>query len=151
MKLSTREDIEAPISRVYEAVTDFDSFERQMLRRGIDVARDESCQPPNIGARWQARVKWRKRLHEVEAELVTVDPGNGYAIESRGAGIVCLAVVDLVPLSKSRTRLLVSMDLKPTTLSSRLFIHSLKLTKGSLTRRFKHRVAGFAESISASD
>ncbi len=151
MKLSTREDIEAPISKVYAALTDFDGFERQMLRRGIDVARDENCPPPNVGARWQALVKWRKRKHDVEAELVSVDPGNGYAIESRCAGIVCLAVVDLVPLSKSRTRLLISADLKPTTLSSRLFIQTLKLTKRSLTRRFKHRVANFAESISAGD
>lgn len=148
MKLSTREDIEAPIGKVYEAVTNFDSFERQMLRRGIDVTRDENCPPPNIGARWRAQVKWRKRRHEVEAELVSVDPCDGYAIESRGAGIVCLAVVDLVPLSKGRTRLLVSVDLKPTTLSSRLFIQTLKLTKGSLTRRFKKRVAKFSESIS---
>jgi len=151
MKLSTREDIEAPIGRVYEAVTDFNGFERQMLRRGIDVARDENYPPPNIGARWRARVKWRSRQHDVEAELVSVDPGNGYAIESRGSGVVCLAVVDLVPLSKARTRLLVSMDLKPTTLSSRLFIQTLKLTKGSLTKRFKHRVANFAESITADD
>ena len=151
MKFSTREDIEAPVGKVYEAVTDFDGFERQMLRRGIDVARDEHCPPPNAGARWKARIKWRKRQHEVEAELVAVDPGNGYAIESRGAGIVCLAVVDLVPLSKSRTRLLVSADLKPTTLSSRLFIQTLKLTKRSLARRFKQRVAKFAESISVDD
>ncbi|MGI9394568.1 MAG: SRPBCC family protein [Boseongicola sp.] len=149
MKFSTREDIEAPIGKVYDAVTDFDSFERQMLRRGIDVTRDENCPPPNVGARWQAQVKWRKRQHEVDAELVSVDSGNGYAIESRGAGVICLAVVDLVPLSKARTRLLVSMDLKPTTLSSRLFIQTLKLAKGSLSRRFKKRVAKFAETISA--
>ena len=151
MKLSTREDIEAPIAKVYDAVTDFDSFERQMLRRGIDVARDERCPPPNTGARWQARVKWRKRQHDVDAELVSVDPGNGYAIESRSAGIICMAVVDLVALSKSRTRLLVSLDLKPTTLSSRLFVQTLKLTKGSLMRRFKQRVASFAETIQNRD
>ncbi len=151
MKLSTREDIEAPIGKVYAAVTDFESFERQMLRRGIDVSRDENCPPPNVGARWQAQIKWRKRQHDVEAELVSVDPGDGYAIESRGSGIVCLAVVDLIPLSKSRTRLLVSVDLKPTTLSSRLFIQSLRLTKGSLTRRFKQRIARFAENISSVD
>ncbi len=151
MKLSTREDIEAPIGKVCEAVTDFDEFERQMLRRGIDIARDDDCPPPNIGARWQARVKWRSRRHDVRAELVSVDPGTGYAIEISGAGVVCLAVVDLVPLSKARTRLLVSMDLKPTTLSSRLFIQTLKLTKRSLTKRFKQRVVSFAESVVSDD
>ena len=41
MKLSTREDIEAPIGTVFDAVTDFDGFERQLLRRGVDVTRDD--------------------------------------------------------------------------------------------------------------
>ncbi|MDD9920933.1 MAG: SRPBCC family protein [Boseongicola sp.] len=149
MKFSTREDIEAPLSTVYEAVTDFDGFERQLLRRGVDIAHDESCPPPNLGAVWQATAKWRNRAYDVDAELISIDPDNGYAVESRVGGVECLAVVDLVPLSKSRTRLLVSAELKPTTLSSRLLIQSLKLTKGSLTKRFKKRVFDFAQSIEA--
>lgn len=147
MKFSTREDIDAPIETVYTAVTDFDGFERQMLRRGIDVTRDEAIPPNETGARWNACFAWRGRQQELEAELVTIEPNEGYAIESRTGGIVCMGVVDLVPLSKARTRLLVSLDLRPTNLSARLFIQSLRLAKGSLTRRFKSRVADFASGI----
>ncbi len=147
MKFSTREDIDAPIAWVFEAVTDFDGFERQMLRRGIEVAHDDACPPPEPGARWKAKLTWRDRPMEIDAELVSVDEGTGYAIESTANGIDCMTVIDLVALSKTRTRLFVSMDLRPTTLSSRLLIQSLKLTKGSLTRRFKARVAEFAQGI----
>ena len=147
MKLSTREDIEAPIPTVYAAVTDFDGFERQLLRRGVDVTRDEACPPDVPGARWNAMFSWRGRQQNLDAELVSIERDQGYAIESRSSGVVCLSVVDLVALSKSRTRLFVSVDLRPTTLSSRLFIHSLKLAKGSLGRRFKARVADFASGI----
>lgn len=147
MKFSTREDIEAPIGTVYEAVTDFDGFERQMLRRGIDVTRDENCPPNLVGAQWNASFSWRGRAHALEAELISVDDGQGYAIESRSGGIICMGVVDLVALSKARTRLFVSLDLKPTTLSSRLLVQSLKLAKRSLNRRFKARVAEFAGGI----
>ncbi len=148
MKLSTREDIEAPIDTVYAAVTDFDGFERQMLRRGIDITRDESLAAGEAGARWKARFDWRDRPHDVDVELVAIEPGQGYAIESRSGGVICLAVVDLVALSKARTRLFVSLDLQPTTLSSRLLIQSLKFAKGNLTKRFKTRVFEFAGGIS---
>lgn len=149
MKLSTREDIDAPLDVVFEAVTDFDRFERQLLRRGIEIARDESRPPPLPGARWRARVDWRGRSHDIDAELVSVEPGSGYAIESRSGGVVCMGVVDLVPLSRTRTRMFVSLDIRPTNLSSRLFVQTLKLTKGSLGRRFRARVQDFARSVPA--
>lgn len=149
MKLSTREDIDAPIETVFAAVSDFDAFERRMLRRGIDVTRDESQPLTEVGANWKACFTWRGRSHDVEAHLVALEPGENYAIESRSGGVVCMGVVDLIALSKSRTRLFVSLDLKPTTLSSRLFIQSLRLAKGSLDRKFKARVAEFAGGISA--
>ena len=149
MKFSTREDIDAPVETVFEAVTDFDGFERQILRRGIDLTRDESCPPDVTGARWNARIEWRGRAQDLEAELVSIEANEGYAIESRTGGIICMGVIDLVSLSKARTRMFVSLDLKPTTLSSRLFIQSLRLAKGSLNRRFKARVADFAAGVGA--
>lgn len=147
MKFSTREDIDAPVDAVFEAVTDFDGFERKILRRGIDLTRDDTIPPDVTGARWNANFKWRGRAQHLEAELVSIEPNEGYAIESHTGGVICMGVVDLVALSKARTRMFVSLDLKPTTLSSRLFIQSLRLAKGSLTRRFKSRVTEFASGI----
>lgn len=147
MKFSSREDIDAPIEQVFEAVSDFDAFERRMLRRGVDITRDESVPIDGVGAHWKARFSWRGRVYDVDAELVALDPGTGYAIESKSNGIESMATVDLVALSKQRTRLFVSIELKPTTLSARLFVQSLRLAKGSLTRRFKTRVSEFASGI----
>ena len=147
MKLSSREDIDAPVEKVFEAVTDFDRFERQLLRRGFDITRDESCAPTEVGAKWQAQIPWRGRTHDVATELVSFDKNSGFAFESQSGGVICLGVVDLVALSKARTRLFVSLDMRPTTLSSRLFIQSLKLAKGTLSRRFKTRVADWAARI----
>ena len=149
MKFSTREDIEAPIDNVFKAVSDFDAFERRMLRRGVDITRDEATALDQVGARWKAKFSWRGRLHDVDAELVTLDPGEGYAIESMSSGVECMSTVDLVALSKARTRMFVSIDLKPTTLSSRLLVQSLRLAKGNLSRRFKARVQEFAAGLSS--
>lgn len=147
MKFSTREDIDAPIEQVFQAVTDFDGIERRILRRGIDLTRDETSAQVQVGARWKANFKWRGRAYQLDAKLVEMTDGQCYCIESHVGGLQCMGVVDLVPLSKSRTRMFVSLDLKPTTLSSRLMVQSLRLAKGSLNRRFKARVSQFAAGI----
>ena len=122
MKFSAREDIDAPIESVFEAVSDFDAFERR-------------------------KVAWRGRVYDVDAELVALEPGEGYTIESRSNGIESSGVVELVALSKTRTRMFVSIDLRPVTLSARLLVQSLRLAKGNLSRRFKTRVHEFAKGL----
>lgn len=148
MKFSAREDIDAPIEDVFEAVSDFDAFERRMLRRGVDIRRDEAVPLDQVGACWKANFSWRGRVYDVDAALVSLTPGESYLIESRSNGIECLGGVDLVALSKTRTRLFVSIELKPKSLSARLLVQSLKLAKGKLDRRFKARVHEFAKELS---
>lgn len=147
MKLSTREDIEAPIDAVFAAVADFDALERRMLRRGIDIVRDDTIPLDREGARWKAKVDWKGRVHDVDAVLVSLQPGEGYRIASSTNGVECLGAVELVALSRTRTRMFVSVDVKPTTLSARLFVQSLRLAKGTLSRKFKTRVAEFASGL----
>ena len=147
MNLTTREDIDAPKDVVYAAITDFDRFERRLMRRGIDVLRDEAHPPPEAGARWRAVLDWKGRGYDVDAELVSIEPEDGYAMEAHSSGLICLAVVDLVPLSRTRTRLMVSVELRATSLTSRLLLASLRLANGSLQSRFRQRVAEFAREL----
>jgi uncharacterized membrane protein len=149
MKLSNRQDIEAPIDSVYAVASDFAAIERMMAKRGVAVEPDPVSPASGPGKRWAARAKWRGREHLIRSELVSVEKGQGYAIESVSGGVVCMTVVDLVALSKTQTRLFVSMELRPTTLSARLLLQSLRLAKGRLTGRLKTRMADFAHRIEA--
>jgi hypothetical protein len=58
--------------------------------------------------------------------------------------------VELVPLSPTRTRLMVETVLSPKTLAARLLVQSLKLAKSSLTQRYKSRIAALSEEIEES-
>lgn len=147
MKLSNRQDIEAPIESVYAAASDFAAIAHMMAKRGVAVEPDPGSPASGAGKRWAARAKWRGREHLIRSELVSIDQDQGYAIESVSGGVVCMTVVDLVALSRTRTRLLVSMELRPTTLSARLLVQSLRLAKGRLTRRLKTRMAEFAQRM----
>lgn len=147
MKLSTREDIEAPIETVHAAVTDFAAIERQLKKRGVDIGHDPATPLAGVGRRWQARASWRGREYRIVSELVSIDEARGYAIMSTTGGVECRTVVELIAQSKTRTRILVSLDLRPTTLSSRLLIQSLRLAKGRLSHRLESRVSDFARRV----
>jgi hypothetical protein len=147
MKLETREDIHAPMDRVLSRITDADAFERALLRRGIDVLRDPEG-PVEVGTAWHLKGQIQGRDREVTAHLMSKGP-EGWTMECHSGGIVALIVVDLVALSQNRTRLFVGVDVRATSLASKVLLKSLALAKGGISRRFEERVRAFSEKVSS--
>lgn len=147
MRLITREDIEAPIEHVFREATDFQAFERSVLRRGADVRRTDSLDAPATGLSWHAEFKLRGKLRKLDIELTEHDPPNGFAVGFRGASVEGISSVDLVALSRGRTRMSVILTVAALNLSGRLVLQTLKLARGNLDRRFKLRVADFAMDV----
>ncbi len=147
MKFSTREDIAAPIDRVFEELSDFSRFERAILRRGADVARTDTLDRPGPGMCWVSRFTFRGKPREIRSELVEHQAPEKLRLLSRSDGLEGQMSVDLVQLSPRQTRVFLNLDLKPNTLSSRLFLQSLRLAKATLTRRFKTGLHDFARDI----
>ena len=146
MKFSTREDIEAPIDFVFDRVSDFDAYERRALRQGAEVSR-RSDGPAGVGTIWDVAFTFRGRARRMSAELMTLDRPTAMVIQSGSDGLDVRTEVDLIALSQSRTRVMVSFELKAKTLTARLLLQSLKLAKTKLTKRFKARVLDYAEDI----
>lgn len=147
MKFSTKEDIEASIEATFSMLCDFETFERAAMRRGAEVQRTDTKTVPSVGMGWNAAFNMRGKRRQVEIEMVTFDKPNEMAFECRSQGLLTHFTIELVALSKSRTRLMVSFDIKPLNLSARLLVQSLKLAKTSLTKKFKLRVAEFAKTL----
>ena len=148
MKFSTREDIEAPLDHVFEKVSNFDSFERSMLRRGVKVSRNQDACV--AGTKWRANFRFRGKDRDIDLELQQIAPDAGYDVGFVSGGIEGVSKVELVPLSPTRTRLMVETVLSPKTLAARLLVQSLKLAKSSLTQRYKSRIAALSEEIEES-
>ena len=147
MKLSSQKIIKAPISDVFASILDFESFEGMLSGRGAKIARTGSVAPPQPGATWRVNFKWHERAYDVDAELVSVDQGHGYAIESQGNGITCMAVVDLQEASATETKLFVSFDFAAASFGSKLLLQTLRLTGSSLNRSLDKRVDSFASKL----
>jgi hypothetical protein len=146
MKLSTREDIEAPIDFVFARVSDFAAFEKRALRQGAQVNRRKDG-PVEEGTVWDVSFKFRDRNRKVEATLTQLDPPKTIEVESVSDGLNAMTQVELVALSPARTRVLVSFELKARTLTARILVQSLKLAKTKMTKRFKARVLDFTEDV----
>ncbi|SLN22547.1 SRPBCC family protein [Roseisalinus antarcticus] len=147
MKFSVRDDIEAPIDFVFAQVSDFAAFERLILRRGATVERQGVDGNDGLGARWKVDFVFRGKPREVLATVTAFDPPGNLAISSASSGIDGLTTVELLALSKSRTRLSFAQELKPNTLAAWLMIQSLKLAKSSLESRLRLRTTEFAKDV----
>ncbi len=147
MELSTREDIDAPQAWVWDRITDHQSFEKIALRRGADVQRNDRATGFVTGAAWTLSFRFRGRDRLVEARLADVAPPDSWTANLSSAGIDGVVQVELVEMSRSRTRLIVKADMSARTLSARLMLQSFKLARAGMLRRFRERVAGFAADL----
>lgn len=143
MKFSAREDIEAPIGKVWAVVTDYDSFELAALRRGVEVARQGS-EPA-----WQAAFTFRGKRRQIALKLDRAEEPGLLAFAAEGRVLQADLVVELVELGPRRTRMTVTTELRPLTLAARLFLQSVKLARGRVTRRYQQGVVKLATMIEA--
>ena len=148
MKFSTRQDIEAPAAYVFEQVSDFDSLERQAMRRGIEVRRKNPQQPRGRGAAWIVRAPFRGKLRDVDACISEFDSPNVLVASAKSGGLNMTLNIELVPLSPQRTRLTLGYEVRPQTLSARILVQSVKFAKASLQRRFNKRVGKYCANMS---
>lgn len=147
MKFSTREDIDAPIEQVFDALCDFEGFERQAMRRGADVQRLDNMTEPGVGMRWKVDFTLRGRQRNLELEMTRFDVPNEMIFSAKSSGVDATFSLELIALSRSRTRTAIALEMSPLNLSARLLIQSLKLAKTTLNKRFKLRVADYAKGL----
>lgn len=147
MKFSTREDIEVPAEAVFAAVSDFAAFERAALRHGAEVARTDLAAMPGPGMTWSVRFRARGRMRRVICTLDHFDPPNALVCGLDGGSFSGALTVNLVALSRGRTRMAVQLELRPQTIAARLLIQTARLNRGGWTRRFEERVQKFAAGI----
>ena len=147
MEFVSKEDIDAPIQQVFEMLTDFESFERAALRRGAEIQRADDLQEPGPGMAWDISFMMREKLRNARLSLTEFDPPNGMVFSAADKGLEGVIGLELVALSRTRTRLVLRINLSATTLPARLLLQSLKLGKNKLETKFRLRMADFITEL----
>lgn len=149
MKLTTRQDIEAPLAQVWATVTDFDAWERAAMRRGADVARTDSLRVPAAGMNWSAKFLYRGKDRSVSIALTRLDAPNRLGFKAGSQAVEADIQIELMEMAARRTRMHVSTEVHPHSLGARLFLQSLRLARARVERKFQTRVATLAREIEA--
>jgi len=147
MKFTTKEDIEAPIEAVFGAVSNFNAIERSALRRGARVQRVDRKTHPSTTISWDVGFSFRGKKRDMLIELTEFDGPNRLLAQSLSGGLEGQVCVNLVALSKNRTRMSIDIEVLPKNLSARLMVQSMRLAKGRLTKRYQLKMAGYANDI----
>ncbi len=147
MKISTREDIEAPIDFVFKQVTDFPSFERSIMRRGADIERIEKGGAFGLGAKWRVKFRMRGVERDVVATVADVADPNLIKMVLTSRSADADMQVELVPLSRARTRINVSAEASAKTIAAKILFQSVRFAKQKTDDRLKQVVANFAKDV----
>lgn len=147
MEFTAKEDIEAPLDQVFDAVSDFDALERSILRRGVDVQRIDDAGPVGVGTAWEAKFKFRGKARDAKVDVTEFDAPQKMRFHTVSGGLEIETRMDLVALSRSRTRISIEVVMVPKTLSARLLVQSMRLGKSNLTKGFRVRAAEYARDL----
>ena len=144
MQFVAKDDIDAPMEELFRALSDFEGIERSAIRRGVEVKRQGDISAPALGLDWDSECTFRGAQRKASVQRVEFEPSTQMAFAGESSGISSHMVVELIALSARRTRLIVTVKLKPKTLAGRLMVQSLKLVRGKVVRRFRTRVGDYA-------
>lgn len=143
MKLSGREDIDAPIAQVWSAVTDFDALELLALRRGVEVTRTGVV--PAIS--WKTAFTLRGKRRQLQIRLQRLERPTHLAASFTSTPVEGSGLMELIELGPNRTRMMITVEVKPRTLAARIMLQSLKLARGRVNKRFNQRLSQLARMI----
>ncbi|QFU09713.1 Polyketide cyclase / dehydrase and lipid transport [Rhodobacteraceae bacterium THAF1] len=147
MKFSSRTEIDAPPTVVFERLSDFERIESLARERGVKVERlDDGSEGPS-DARWRIDFDYRGRSRSCDAAIAAYVPGEQIAGRGELEGLSIFGNVELVEYDPGKTRMFCTVDLKPSSMRARLLVQSLKLAKGTLDRRFAKRLNQFGKRL----
>lgn len=147
MKLTSKKDIEGSIDKVWAAMSDFEAWERAAMRRGAEVSRTDTLQRPAVGMAWLTRFIYRGKERKVEVKLTEMSPRTVLGFDAVSSVVEAETRVELIEMSAKRTRIHVSMEVKPRSLGARLFLQSLRLARNKVDRKFDSRIDKLATEM----
>lgn len=147
MDISSKVDVNAPAGYIFDCLADFQAFEKAALRRGADVQRVDDNAALCVGALWDVSFKFRGRKRDVKVELSEYQAPELAHYLATGQGVVATMRIELVPMSKKRTRLVTDVTMEAKTLPARLLLQSFKLAKKQAEKRFDRMMEDFAKQL----
>ena len=99
------------------------------------------------GMAWVIDFKFRGRARKLSCSVTEVQAPERLCLFNESDGLTGDVVISVLTLAPNRSRLLVSVEMKPKNFSARLLLQSMRFAKGSLDRKFKFWLCDWAAKI----
>lgn len=150
MKFVAFEDLDMSQVDLFDRLSDFEQFERQAIRRGVNVTRQGSIVSQS-GLKWQCSFDYRGRNRSALIELIDFDHGSTLEFFVINSSLNISVQLELVSLSTSKTPLSATSVLEPKTLAARLLVQSMKLTRSKFNKRYKNRLHRIGKNLTGAE
>lgn len=147
MEFSFKKDVAAPVDAVFAALTDFPTYERQVLRRGAELRRIDTPAVDGVGATWEARFQFRSKPRQLRLSITEFTAPSDLALSGTSPSVNFDAGVQLQPIAGDKTRMKIKLSLAPQTFGARLMLQSLKLARTATEKRMEARLDQFIAQI----
>lgn len=147
MELKSKATLDVPIEDVFAMLSDFEGYERSALRRGIEVVRLDALGQPAVGAKWDLKFQFRGKDRQMLHEIVGYDQPEQIVFKSHMQGLDIDSQVELVALSRTRTRINLMAELTPNSLPSKLLVQSLKLARAKIGQKMDSKLEAHARDL----
>ena len=147
MRLTVKTDLEAPVEFLHACLCDNAAWEREAIRRGIEIERPSDMPLTGVGAGWRIKVPFRGRVRKVMLRIDAIVQDQSIAYSFEGQALVGTSVLETRALSPRRSRLRMTIEAKPKTLAARLFLNTLRLARRRVEERLEKRVGELAARI----
>lgn len=149
MEFTAREDVDIPIEKAFALLTEVGVFERAALRRGAEVTRLDSLPQAGVGSSWDIAFSFRGKDRTLRLNITGMDAPNEVDLHAVIKGLTTDIKLELVALSRSKTRIQLWTGSRAKSLSARLVLQSLKLARSSINSRIAARMTNLREDLEA--
>ncbi|WP_435164212.1 hypothetical protein [Falsirhodobacter sp. 1013] len=146
MKITSKCDVGASPDFVFARMSDYEAWERAIAKRNTTLVRSPG--PIRPGTTWDTRFRLKGRDRDMLMTLFSEIPGRQVHVTLADTSLDVDILADLIEVAPERSRIAVSLELRPRNLTARLLIQSLRLAKGKVQGQLDQRVDQWARNVS---
>lgn len=147
MRLSSTEDLDAPVETAFAMLADLDHYAEMAKERGLRAEHRPGTPRQGLGSLWDVGFTMQNKDRQIALEVIRFDPPSLMVFAMSSSSLAGQVSCSLVALAPDRTRLTVEVEVKPLTLKTRLLVQSMHLTKGTLDQKYSARITELATDL----
>lgn len=147
LEFSSKAVISAPLPAAFSAACDYFHFEDLARARGLAVTRHGPPQSPLTALEWHVSGPMGGAHREAVVSVDDMRAPVMLVVRTRVGKVTALSTIQFIENGRKQTLMNVRTGLKGRSIAAKLVIHSLRLSRQRVARRFEGALTRFATLV----